>query len=141
MEYSIADNYHQAVMGGTGANHIMIGTGDVYFFNNSCALPAPSTAVASPKTSNRDFDPPAATRAASIVSHPSTDAARLILRSRSTPHNGPPCCRRRRKSLIAVKMKIGVELMTYGEVASARVMFQRAAEAGDGAGAFALAET
>jgi phospholipase C len=34
-EFSIADNYHQAVMGGTGANHIMIGTGDVYFFNNS----------------------------------------------------------------------------------------------------------
>jgi TPR repeat protein len=38
-------------------------------------------------------------------------------------------------------MKIGVELMTYGEVAAARVMFQRAAEAGEGAGAFALAET
>jgi phospholipase C len=36
-EYAIADNYHQAVMGGTGANHIMIGTGDVYFFNQSFA--------------------------------------------------------------------------------------------------------
>jgi phospholipase C len=36
-EYSLADNYHQAVMGGTGANHIMIGTGDVYFFNNAFA--------------------------------------------------------------------------------------------------------
>ena len=35
LEFSIADNYHQAVMGGTGAQHIMIGTGDVYFFNNS----------------------------------------------------------------------------------------------------------
>jgi phospholipase C len=34
-EYALADNYHQAVMGGTGANHIMIGTGDVYFFNNT----------------------------------------------------------------------------------------------------------
>ncbi len=34
-EYSLADNYHQAVMGGTGANHIMIGTGDVYFFNST----------------------------------------------------------------------------------------------------------
>jgi TPR repeat protein len=38
-------------------------------------------------------------------------------------------------------MKIGVELMTYGEITAARVMFQRAAEAGDEAGAFALAET
>jgi phospholipase C len=34
-EFTIADNYHQAVMGGTGAQHIMIGTGDVYFFNNN----------------------------------------------------------------------------------------------------------
>ena len=38
LEYALADNYHQAVMGGTGANHIMLGTGDVYFFNNSFAL-------------------------------------------------------------------------------------------------------
>jgi phospholipase C len=37
LEFSIADNYHQAVMGGTGANHIMIGSGDVYFFNNTFA--------------------------------------------------------------------------------------------------------
>ena len=44
-------------------------------------------------------------------------------------------------SLIAAKMKIGVELMTYGEVTAARTMFQRVAEAGEGAGAFALAET
>jgi phospholipase C len=36
-EFSISDNYHQAVMGGTGAQHIMIGTGDVYFFNNAFA--------------------------------------------------------------------------------------------------------
>jgi phospholipase C len=36
-EYAIADNYHQAVMGGTGPNHIMLGTGDVYFFNSSFA--------------------------------------------------------------------------------------------------------
>jgi len=37
LEFSLADNYHQAVMGGTGANHIMIGTADVYFFNASFA--------------------------------------------------------------------------------------------------------
>jgi phospholipase C len=42
-EYAIADNYHQAVMGGTGANHIMIGTGDVYFFNNEVNFPNPLT--------------------------------------------------------------------------------------------------
>lgn len=44
-------------------------------------------------------------------------------------------------SEIAAKMKIGAELMAYGDIAAARTMFQRAAEAGDAAGAFALAET
>ncbi len=44
-------------------------------------------------------------------------------------------------SAIAAKLRKGVELMTYGEVFAARAMFQRVAEAGEGAGAFALAET
>ena len=30
--YSMSDNYHQAVNGGTGANHIMIGYGDAMYF-------------------------------------------------------------------------------------------------------------
>jgi TPR repeat protein len=38
-------------------------------------------------------------------------------------------------------MKVGVELMTYGEVVKARMVFKRVAEAGQGNGAFALAET
>ncbi len=38
--YSMSDNYHQAVMGGTGANHIMLGTGDAMFFSNSLGSPA-----------------------------------------------------------------------------------------------------
>jgi phospholipase C len=32
--YSMSDNYHQAVMGGTGANHIMLGTGDAIWFSD-----------------------------------------------------------------------------------------------------------
>jgi hypothetical protein len=44
-------------------------------------------------------------------------------------------------STIAAKMKVGVELMTYGEVVKARMVFKRVAEAGQGNGAFALAET
>jgi hypothetical protein len=44
-------------------------------------------------------------------------------------------------SEIAAKMKMGTELMANGDVAAARLMFERAAEAGDAAGAFALAET
>ena len=32
--YAMSDNYHQAVMGGTGANHIMLGTGDAMWFSD-----------------------------------------------------------------------------------------------------------
>ena len=32
--YTMSDNYHQAVQGGTGANHIMLGTGDAIFFSD-----------------------------------------------------------------------------------------------------------
>jgi acid phosphatase len=33
--YAMSDNYHQAVMGGTGANHIALGTGDAAFYQNA----------------------------------------------------------------------------------------------------------
>ena len=33
--YALADNYHQVIMGGTGANHIAIGTADVAFYRPS----------------------------------------------------------------------------------------------------------
>ncbi|HLH10444.1 MAG TPA: alkaline phosphatase family protein [Methylovirgula sp.] len=32
--YSMSDNYHQAVNGGTGANHVMLGTGDAVYFSD-----------------------------------------------------------------------------------------------------------
>jgi phospholipase C len=38
--YAMSDNYHQAVMGGTGANHIMLGTGDAMYFSDSNGNPA-----------------------------------------------------------------------------------------------------
>lgn len=34
-DYTISDNFHQSVMGGTGANHIMFGFGDSIFFTNA----------------------------------------------------------------------------------------------------------
>jgi phospholipase C len=40
--YSMSDNYHQAVNGGTGANHVMLGTGDAIWFsdgNGHAAVP------------------------------------------------------------------------------------------------------
>ncbi len=37
--YAISDNYHQAAMGGTGANHIMLGFGDAIFFSDENGNP------------------------------------------------------------------------------------------------------
>jgi hypothetical protein len=121
-------------------------------------LPALSTPVASPKTSNRDFDAPAAARTASVGLAPvgtrgaadpvtSLDAAQRPALLPTPPQTVSPSVAPRppmaaeNVSVIAAKMKIGVELMTYGEVTAARTMFQRVAEAGDAAGALALAET
>jgi phospholipase C len=33
--YAISDNFHQSVMGGTGANHVMLGSGDGIWFTDS----------------------------------------------------------------------------------------------------------
>jgi phospholipase C len=38
--YSMSDNFHQSVMGGTGANHIMLGTGDAIWFSDGKGNPA-----------------------------------------------------------------------------------------------------
>jgi len=38
-QFTLSDNFHQSVMGGTGANHIMIGTADAYYFNDGRGSP------------------------------------------------------------------------------------------------------
>lgn len=37
--YAMSDNFHQAVMGGTGANHVMLGTGDAIWFSDGNGNP------------------------------------------------------------------------------------------------------
>ena len=37
--YSMSDNFHQSVMGGTGANHVMLGTGDAIWFSDGNGNP------------------------------------------------------------------------------------------------------
>jgi acid phosphatase len=48
--YTMSDNFHQSVMGGTGANHIMLGTGDAAFYQDSKgqATPPPSGEIENP---------------------------------------------------------------------------------------------
>jgi phospholipase C len=39
-DYTMSDNFHQSVMGGTGANHIMLGYGDPIFYADANGNPA-----------------------------------------------------------------------------------------------------
>ena len=48
-EYSMSDNFHQSVMGGTGANHVMLGTGDAIFWSDGKGnATTPSSHIANP---------------------------------------------------------------------------------------------
>jgi phospholipase C len=48
-EYSMSDNYHQATMGGTGQNHILLGSGDAIFWSDGNGNPTmPPSHIANP---------------------------------------------------------------------------------------------
>ena len=49
-EFTISDNYHQPVMGGTGANSIMLGAADAYYFTDGHgnALTPPANQIENP---------------------------------------------------------------------------------------------
>ena len=51
-QYAMSDNYHQAVQGGTGANHIALGTGDAAFYQDTAGK-----AVAPPPGEVENPDP------------------------------------------------------------------------------------
>jgi phospholipase C len=55
-DYTISDNFHQSVMGGTGANHIMFGFGDSIFYTNASGV-----AVAPPTNQIENPNPQAST--------------------------------------------------------------------------------
>jgi len=48
--YTLSDNFHQSVMGGTGANHIMLGFGDLIYYADANGEPAtpPSNQIENP---------------------------------------------------------------------------------------------
>lgn len=52
--YAMSDNYHQGVMGGTGANHIMLGTGDALWYSDGKgnAIPPPHNQMVAAGTPN-----------------------------------------------------------------------------------------
>jgi hypothetical protein len=122
--------------------------------NQTNALPAPSRPAANLKAPNSGAEPPArptpATGPAPVDARgaandlTSVDAARRPMPS-ARPISPSSASRLPASaddaSEIAAKMKIGTELMASGDITAARMMFERAAEAGEAAAAFALAET
>ena len=47
--YSMSDNFHQSFMGGTGANHVMLGSGDAIFWSDGHGNPLmPPSHIANP---------------------------------------------------------------------------------------------
>jgi hypothetical protein len=93
------------------------------------APPAPVARTAHLKAPGRDSE-----RAAAPTAAPA--GVRQLPPSSASPPPAPEDA-----SEIAAKMKLGADLMAAGDIAAARTMFARVAEAGDAAGAFALAET
>jgi len=48
-QFTMSDNFHQSVMGGTGANHVMLGTGDAIFWSDGHGNPTtPPSHIANP---------------------------------------------------------------------------------------------
>lgn len=46
--FTLSDNFHQSFMGGTGANHFMLGTGDAGFWSDGNGNPAVPPSIANP---------------------------------------------------------------------------------------------
>jgi phospholipase C len=48
-QFSMSDNFHQAFLGGIGANHVMLGTGDAFFWSDGNGNPTtPPSHIANP---------------------------------------------------------------------------------------------
>src|SRR5262249_41436073 len=46
--FTLSDNFHQSFLGGTGANHFMLGTGDAGFWSDGNGNPAVPPSIANP---------------------------------------------------------------------------------------------
>src|SRR5262249_32283446 len=48
-QFTLSDNFHQSFLGGTGANHFMLGTGDAGFWSDGAGNPTvPPSSIANP---------------------------------------------------------------------------------------------
>jgi phospholipase C len=98
-EYTINDNFHQSVMGGTGANHIMFGFGDAIFYTNSAGVAAapPTNQIENPNpqaSTNNFYDQDGYSGGSYVncgdISQPGIPAVTNYLQSLKQPVN-PNC--------------------------------------------------
>ena len=55
-KYTLSDNFHQSVMGGTAANHVALGTGDFIFWTTFNGLTQPPANIANPNPTSSTSD-------------------------------------------------------------------------------------
>ncbi len=55
-QYTMSDNYHQAIMGGTAANHVALGTGDFMSWTTFAGLTQPPSNIANPNPQSSTSD-------------------------------------------------------------------------------------
>src|SRR5207302_8926690 len=54
-EYTMSDNFHQSVMGGTAANHVALGAGDAIFWTTFAGQATPPDAQVADPSPVRDI--------------------------------------------------------------------------------------
>jgi len=94
--YTLSDNFHQAVMGGTAANHVMLGTGDAVFFSDGAGTamtPPPNVPIANPNPSpgtNNVYTTDGNWSDCSDASHPGVGP--IVAYLQSLPYHPKPNC-------------------------------------------------
>ena len=93
-EYALADNYHQAIMGGTAANHMALGTGDAIFWTTFGGLTQPpASTIANPNPTSSTSDKFKVDGNWSDCGDPTQPGVQPILTYLSTlPYNPNPNC-------------------------------------------------
>jgi hypothetical protein len=106
-------------------------------------VPAVTNPAANRKAWNVDAEPPATrTAATGLAPVAAVEAVRRpVPLAAGSQIVSPPSAARQPEDASEIAAKRGAELMARGDITAARMMFQRAAEAGEAAAAFALAET
>jgi len=79
-QYTMSDNYHQAIMGGTAANHVALGTGDFMSWTTFAGLTQPPSNIANPNPQSSTSDKYLADKVSrSVRTPPSRAFCRLLL--------------------------------------------------------------